>query len=151
MYASSRTTWPSIASARLEIPNQDMITRSERTAPVDGSTFCAPKKCWRALTAGLDASALPVTAASIAATHTIRPTRVRIHGREYGGSLEERRAPRAREPAEHRIRARQRARPFLADPARRGQRGERRAALVGRAERLGAQHEVGRCRRRRAG
>src|SRR4051794_13292948 len=148
MYASSRTTWPSMARARLEIPNHDRITRSARTAPVDGSTFCAPKKWRRAVTDGLAAPAPAGQAAASMATQTIKPSRVRIRGREYGASArlvsEQRRAPRAREPAEHRVRAGQRAGPLLAHPARRGQAGQRRAAVVGGAERLHAQDEVGR-------
>src|SRR3954468_24017172 len=73
MYASSRTTWPLIASARLEMPNHERITRSSRTAPVAGSTFSAPKKCWRAATVGLVAAAALPPLASTAA-HASAPS-----------------------------------------------------------------------------
>src|SRR3954447_11508070 len=81
MYASRRITWPSMAAARLEIPNHDRITRSSRTAPVTGSTFSAPKKCWRAATVGLAACAAAGHAASTAA-HAMTPSRFLIGAHE---------------------------------------------------------------------
>src|SRR4051812_11506890 len=82
MYASSRTTWPSMAMARLEMPNHERITRSSRTAPVDGSTFSAPKKCWRAATVG-SAAALAGQAAKMTA-QTMTPRRFDTVAQEYG-------------------------------------------------------------------
>src|SRR4051812_21222506 len=63
-----------MATARLEIPNHERITRSSRTAPVTGSTFSAPKKCVRAATVGLAACAAAGHAASTAA-HAMTPIR----------------------------------------------------------------------------
>src|SRR3954463_15133304 len=52
-----------MAAARLETPNHDRITRSPRTAPVAGSTFSAPKKCWRAASVAFVAALASVAAA----------------------------------------------------------------------------------------
>src|SRR5690606_1929257 len=81
--ASSRTTVPPSAAAKLAHPNQDRITLSPRTAPVFGSTFAAPKKRVRAaiMRSSAVATDLPAVAtrpAPIAPPRSVR----RVSGRE---------------------------------------------------------------------
>ena len=54
-HASVRNTLPAMATAKLETPNQEKMTRSSRTAPVVWSTLWAPNTAERAETSAVSA------------------------------------------------------------------------------------------------